>query len=117
MSASNSSRGSTDRQEEEDEEERHEDRKAAPDLDVETDHRPRRQELDREQRPERDADQKASRERERRDLERPLQADSEHVLEDRLGPVGEEAHRASSGRARRRSTTRIDADIVHTITR
>ena len=54
------------REREEHDEDRHEDRKPSPDLDVEADHCPQWQELDREERPERDPDERASHECDRR---------------------------------------------------
>src|SRR3972149_134052 len=105
------------REHEEDEEECHQDRQASPYFDVEADHGSRRKEPDRKQRAECHTDQEASCQRDRGDLKRASQPYLEHVAENWLGPIRKEAHRASSGRARRRSTTRIEADIVQTMTR
>src|SRR5919197_2733554 len=104
------------RQREVDDEDRHEDRQAAPDLDVQADQRTRRPEVDRERGTEQDPDQGAAGERGPRDPQRALDPLLGHVADGRLDPVGQ-AHRASFGSASRASSSRISAESVQTMVR
>ena len=104
------------RQREVDDEDGYEDGQPAADLDVETDEGLGRPEADRQQRSERDPDQRAAHEREAGDAEGAGNTDLPHVARDRLDPLGQ-VHRASLGRARRASSSRMLADSDQTSAR
>ena len=97
-----------------DEEDGDEDRQTAPDLDVQPQQGPEGQEPDRHQRAHHDPDHGAADHGEDRDTQRLLQTVVNHVVRNRIGPVG---HQRDSGILRRHSTARTAAESAQTTSR